>query len=79
LTLAITGVLGFGVNLVDSFRVKLHVALGVLAILALLLKVAIARRFRHHLRFSTYLGVAVTLLILGTFAVSALWYFVYLR
>jgi putative Mn2+ efflux pump MntP len=76
LTLAAIGVFGFGVDLVSSFRVKLHVALGVLAIAVLLLKVAISRRFRHYLRFSTYLGVAATLLILGTFVASALWYFV---
>jgi hypothetical protein len=75
LTNAAIGVFGFGFGLVDSFRVKLHVALGVLAILLLLLKVVITRRFRQYLRYNLALGVAAGLLLLGTFVASALWYF----
>ena len=60
-----------------SLRGKAHTAMGALAILVLLLKVAITRRLRRYLRHNTALGIAAGLLILGTFAASALWYFVW--
>jgi cytochrome bd-type quinol oxidase subunit 2 len=59
-----------------SPRVLAHLHLGALAIVVLLVKVAIARRFRRYLRFTLVLGAAAGLLILGTFVASALWYFV---
>ncbi len=59
-----------------SLRVQAHAVMGVVAILVLLLKVAITHRFRRYLRFTLALGAAAGLLILGTFAASALWYFV---
>jgi hypothetical protein len=59
-----------------TLRVCTHVVLGVLSLLILAAKVTITHRFRHYLRFNTGLGVAVGVSILGTFASSALWYFV---
>jgi hypothetical protein len=59
-----------------SLRVQAHAVMGVLAILVLLLKVAITNRFRRYLRFTLVLGTIAGLMILGTFAASALWYFV---
>jgi len=59
-----------------SPRVLAHLHMGALAIVVLLLKVAITNRFRRYLRFTLALGAAAGLLILGTFAASALWYFV---
>jgi hypothetical protein len=59
-----------------SLRVLAHAVMGALAILVLLLKVAIVHRFRRYLRFTLVLGTAAGLLILGTFAASALWYFI---
>jgi hypothetical protein len=59
-----------------SPRVLAHLHMGALAIVVLLLKVAIANRFRRYLRFTLALGAAAGLLILGTFVASALWYFV---
>jgi hypothetical protein len=77
LTLVVALICAFGVGYAPySLRAKAHVAMGVLAILTLLLKVAIARRFRRYLRFTLALGATAGLLILGTFATSALWYFV---
>ena len=68
----------FGVGYAPcSLRVWLHVIMGVLAILILFLKMALTRRFRRYLRFNTALGVAVGLLLLGTFVTSALWYFLF--
>ena len=57
-----------------SLRVWAHAVMGVLAMLVMLLKVAIVHRFRRYLRYNTALGVGAGLLILGTFATSALWY-----
>jgi hypothetical protein len=59
-----------------SLRVQAHAVMGTLAILVLLLKVAIAHRFRRYLRFTLVLGTAAGLLMLGTFAARALWYFI---
>jgi hypothetical protein len=57
------------------WRVPLHAALGALAALVMFLKVFIARRFRHYLRYHTLLGPTAGLAVLGTFIASALWYF----
>ena len=79
LTVAVICMFGFGGRYGSySLRVQAHVAMGALAILVLLLKVAITNRFRHYLRFTLALGTAAGLLILGTFIASALWYFVQL-
>ena len=75
LAVAVTCVFGFGYELY-SFRVQAHAVMGGLAALVLLLKVGITNRFRRYLRFTLALGTAAGLLILGTFAASALWYFV---
>jgi len=75
LALAVTCVSGLGYRLYST-RAQAHAAMGALAILVLLLKVAIANRFRRYLRFTLALGTAAGLLILGTFVASALWYFV---
>ena len=77
LALAVAAICVFGERYAYySLRVQAHAVMGVLAILALLLKVAITNRFRRYLRFTLALGAAAGLLILGTFAASALWYFV---
>jgi hypothetical protein len=60
-----------------SLRLQAHAAMGTLAVLILLLKVAVTNRFRRYLRFNLALGTAAGLLILGTFVASALWYFVW--
>jgi hypothetical protein len=74
---AVTCVFGIGGRYASySPRVLAHLHLGALAIVVLLVKVAIARRFRRYLRFTLVLGAAAGLLILGTFVASALWYFV---
>lgn len=75
LAVAVACVLGESCGLYSP-RVKAHTAMGVLAILVLLLKVVITHRFRRYLRHNTALGIAAGLLILGTFAASALWYFI---
>jgi len=75
LAVAVACVLGEGYELY-SLRLRLHAVMGVLAVLVMLLKVAITRRFRRYLRYNTALGAAAGLLILGTFVASALWYFV---
>ena len=77
LTLAVAVICVFGERYVYySLRVQAHMMMGALAILVLLLKVAIANRFRRYLRFTLALGTAAGLSILGTFIASALWYFV---
>jgi hypothetical protein len=74
---AVICVLGIGGRYASySARVLAHLHMGALAIVVLLLKVAIAHRFRRYLRFTLVLGAAAGLLILGTFVASALWYFV---
>jgi hypothetical protein len=74
---AVVCVLGIGGRYASySARVLAHLHMGALAIVVLLLKVAIAHRFRRYLRFTLVLGAAAGLLILGTFISSALWYFV---
>jgi hypothetical protein len=75
LSVAVICVVGEGYMLY-TLRVCTHIVLGVLSLLILTAKVTITRRFRHYLRFNTGLGVAVGASILGTFASSALWYFV---
>ena len=77
LTLAVAATCVFGESYgLYSLRVQAHAVMGGLAALVLVLKVAITQRFRRYLRFTLALGTAVGLLILGTFAASALWYFV---
>jgi hypothetical protein len=76
-TVAVVCVLGIGGRYASySARVLAHLHMGALAIVVLILKVAIAQRFRRYLRFALVLGAAAGLLILGTFVASALWYFV---
>ena len=75
LAVAVACVCGLGYRLY-SIRAQAHAAMGALAILVLLLKVAIANRFRRYVRFTLALGAAAGLLILGIFVTSALWYFV---
>jgi hypothetical protein len=58
-----------------SLRVPLHAVLGSAAALTLLVKVAMARFFRRHLRYAPILGAIAGFSVLGTFAASALWYF----
>jgi hypothetical protein len=77
LSLAVAVICVFGEGYVYySLRVQVHAAMGALAILVLLLKVAITNRFRRYLRFTLALGTAAGLLILGTLCSSALWYFI---
>jgi hypothetical protein len=79
LTVAVALICVFGIGgryVYYSPRVLAHLHMGALAIVVLLLKVVIAHRFRRYLRFTLALGAAAGLLILGTFAASALWYFV---
>jgi hypothetical protein len=79
LTLAVAVICVFGIGgryASYSPRVLAHLHMGALAIVVLLLKVVIANLFRRYLRFTLALGAAAGLLILGTFAASALWYFV---
>ena len=76
LTLAVAMICLFGERYTHySLRVQAHAVMGTLLILVLLLKVAITRLFRRYLRFTLALGIAAGLLILGTFAASAMWYF----
>jgi hypothetical protein len=58
-----------------ALRVPLHVILGTLAIVIMLAKVIIARRFRTYLRRTLILGTIAGLSLLGAFTASALWYF----
>ena len=53
-----------------------HATLGTLAVLALVGKIAIARRFRSQLRYALAIGSVAGLLILGVFITSALRYFI---
>ena len=79
LTLAVAVICVFGIGgryASYSPRVLDYLHMGSLAIVVLLLKVVIANLFRRYLRFTLALGAAAGLLILGTFAASALWYFV---
>ncbi len=55
--------------------VPIHATLGSLAILALVLKVVFARRFRKQLRYALALGSVAGFAVLGTFAASALLYY----
>jgi hypothetical protein len=75
LVVAVVCVFGEGYVLYN-LRVCTHATLGVLSLLVLAVKVAITHRFRGYLRFNTGLGITAGVLILGTFAASALWYFV---
>lgn len=63
----------------QTLRVWTHVVLGVLALLVLAAKVVITHRARRFLRFNNAFGYTVGVLVLGTFASSALWYFGVLR
>lgn len=74
LVVAVICVVGEGFVLY-TLRVWVHAVLGILSLLILAAKVTITHCFRHYLRFNTGLGIAGEVLILGTFAASALWYF----
>jgi hypothetical protein len=76
LVVALICMFGIGGNVSYSLRVQAHVAMGSLATLVLLVKVAISHRFRRYMRSTLALGIAAGFLILGTFVTSALWYFV---
>ena len=58
-----------------ALHVPLHVAFGTLAILTMLIKFGIARRFRRRLRYALALGITAGLSVLGVFSASALLYF----
>lgn len=58
-----------------TFRERAHVALGVLAGLAMVMKVVMARRYRRLLRQAIKVGAVAGFSVLGAFAFSALWYF----
>ncbi|MGC8825498.1 MAG: DUF6529 family protein [Anaerolineae bacterium] len=60
----------------SSLRVRLHALLGAMVILVLVVKVLITNRFRQYLRYNNALGAFAGLLMLGTFLLSALWYFI---
>lgn len=81
LTLALTTLTGImciyyaGVALSPP-RVLLHTALGILAGLAMILKVAMTRRFRRLLGHALKIGAVAGFSLLGTFVFSALWYFI---
>lgn len=64
--------LGVGVY---PLRVPAHAALGALAGLAMVVKVVVARRYRRLLRHALKIGAVAGFCVLGTFAFSALWYF----
>ncbi|MBC7223497.1 MAG: hypothetical protein H5T59_04350 [Anaerolineae bacterium] len=55
-----------------SPRVAAHAVLGTLSAVVLASKVAITHRLRAYLRFNNTLGVAAAVLVLSTFATSAL-------
>ena len=79
-TLALTTVVGIicvsnlGFSLY-TFRDRAHAALGVVAGLAMVLKVVMARRYRRLLRQALKIGAVAGFSLLGTFVFSALWYF----
>jgi hypothetical protein len=56
-------------------RVPAHTALGTLAGLSMVAKVAIARKYRRRIRYSLKIGAVGGFSVLGTFILSALWYF----
>lgn len=56
-------------------RVALHAVLGTAGIVVLVAKAVITNGFRKYLRINNGLGAVAGLLILGTFVLSALWYF----
>jgi hypothetical protein len=64
----------FGFDL-HSPRVTAHAVLGTSAASIMLLKEAIAWRFRSYLGHTLILGAIIGLCVLGTFVASALWYF----
>jgi len=80
LTLALTALVGIicisnlGLSLY-TFRERAHVTLGVLAGLAMVMKVVMARRYRSSLRLALKVGAVAGFSALGAFAFSALWYF----
>ncbi len=57
-----------------SLRVTSHAVLGTVAVLIMISKVVIARRFRIYLRHTLILGAIAGFSLLGTFVASALWY-----
>jgi hypothetical protein len=58
-----------------TFRERAHVALGIVAGLAMVVKVLMGRRYRRLLRHSLEVGAVAGFSVLGLFAFSALWYF----
>lgn len=56
--------------------VPIHAALGTAAVVAMLGKVVLARRFRGQLGYALPLGAVAGFSVLGTFAASALLYFI---
>ena len=79
-TLALTTVVGIicvsnlGLT-VYALRVPAHAGLGALAGLAMVVKVVMARRYRRLLRQALKIGAVAGFSLLGTFVLSALWYF----
>lgn len=54
-----------------------HAALGTLAGLAMIAKVVMARGYRRLLRQALRIGAVAGFSVLGTFALSSLWYFLF--
>lgn len=57
-------------------RVLAHTALGTLAGLSMVTKVAIARKYRRQIKHTLKIGAVAGFSHLGTFVLSALWYFI---
>jgi hypothetical protein len=81
ITLALTTLVGIicianlGFSLY-TYRERGHVALGVLAGLAMVMKVLMARKYRGLLRHALKVGAVAGFSALGVFIFSALWYFI---
>ena len=58
-----------------SLRLQAHAVLGSLLMLVLFVKVAIVQHYRQFLRHTLVVGATAGLLLLGTFFLSAVWYF----
>lgn len=73
LLVAVLCVAGEGVAFYSP-RVTAHALLGASSVAVLAVKVAITHRLRTYLRVNNALGALAAVLVLGTFAASALWY-----
>ena len=57
-------------------RAVLHALFGVSGVVTIVLKFAVARFFRPHLGYASYISAVLFLSVLGIFVTSALWYFI---